>query len=67
MYVYVHGVANITIYLDDSLKERVKAAELPISRICQAALRAELDAAGMSDALRLVSGQMSIDDYLADK
>jgi post-segregation antitoxin (ccd killing protein) len=35
-------VANVTIYLDDSLRERVRQVGLPISRVCQQALRAQL-------------------------
>ena len=35
-------MANVTIYLDDALAGRVRAAKLPISRICQQALRAEV-------------------------
>ncbi len=38
-------MAKATIYLDDDLAKRVKAAKLPISRICQAALERKVKAA----------------------
>jgi post-segregation antitoxin (ccd killing protein) len=38
-------MAKATIYLDDELAKRVKAAKLPISRICQAALERKVKAA----------------------
>jgi post-segregation antitoxin (ccd killing protein) len=46
-------MANVTIYLDDSLRERVRRAGLPISRICQQALNAELAETEDEDQLRL--------------
>ena len=33
---------NVTIYLDDGLAEQVRQAEVPISRVCQSALRVAL-------------------------
>lgn len=36
-------MANITIYVPDDLHRKVKAANLPISRLCQEALMKELE------------------------
>lgn len=35
-------MANITIYVDDELAARVKAADLSVSKVCQQALKREL-------------------------
>lgn len=35
---------NITVYLPDSLGRAIKASTIPVSRVCQDALRRELEA-----------------------
>jgi post-segregation antitoxin (ccd killing protein) len=57
-------MANVTIYLDDSLRERVRAADLPVSRICQRALAAELARHGVDRPDRSLDGQLTVDELL---
>jgi post-segregation antitoxin (ccd killing protein) len=40
--MYTRGVAHATIYLSEELRSQVRAEQLPVSEICQRALRAEL-------------------------
>ena len=43
-YTYTYTVAQITIYLPDSLAAAIRGRELPVSQICQAALKSAIKA-----------------------
>jgi post-segregation antitoxin (ccd killing protein) len=48
---------NITVYLPDELAQEVRDADLPISNICQAALRRELY--GVADPLERIAADLA--------
>jgi post-segregation antitoxin (ccd killing protein) len=66
--MYTMGVvANVTIYLPDELHHLVKAASIPVSRVCQRALLAEITSQAEGSLPRPLAGQMSINDARADE
>lgn len=40
--MYIVTVPQVTIYLDKALADQVKAQDVPVSQVCQRALRQEL-------------------------
>jgi post-segregation antitoxin (ccd killing protein) len=54
-------MANMTIYLDADLHRAVKAARVPVSEVCQAALRRELSDRERRTPPEPIPGQMRID------
>lgn len=54
-------MADMTIYLPDELREQVKAAGIPVSRICQQALRSTLAELGVNSTPHVIDGQLAIE------
>jgi post-segregation antitoxin (ccd killing protein) len=53
-------MAQVTIYLSRELHERVRAAALPVSEICQRALVAELADVSHRHVSKPIAGQLTI-------
>ena len=58
--VYAGGVGRVNIYLSDELQRRVRDAGLPVSEVCQRALRAELAVRQCGHEHQTIPGQMEL-------
>ena len=60
--MYTVTVPQVTIYLDAELAGRVKQEDVPVSAVCQRALRAELARIASGRPPEPIPGQMRIDN-----
>lgn len=58
--MYIVTAMQVTIYLPEELGEAVKAADIPVSQICQRALRQELAEHGRGAVPDPIPGQLAI-------
>lgn len=60
--MYIVTPMQVTIYLSEELGAAVKAADIPVSQVCQRALREELAAGRRQSVPTPIPGQLEIDN-----